>query len=154
VRATSNEVVVTDDWPEAIWVAVVCSRSVVHRIDPVTDRIVARIALPGRAGFSGVALGFGAVWAAPSGQVVRIDSATNRIVAASKVADPPVDFNAITTGVGAIWVGDDRTQTLLRIEPRASIAPAAGRLSPLPKCSRSAPRLQQRSRSLEPIECI
>lgn len=79
VGATADWVLVSDG---AVWVAGSGPYSV-QRIDPATNRIVAKVTLPGEA-CSGLAFGFGSVWAPVCGAkplLARIDAHTNRIAA-------------------------------------------------------------------------
>ena len=94
-----------------------------HRVrvcDPKTLRTTALIKLPG--GFSGMAYGFGSVWAVneDQGTVLRIDPATHRvtatIVAGNGCYSCDVDSN-ILVAYGAAWVESDQSSTIYRIEP-------------------------------------
>jgi len=66
IGGTADWVLVTDD---AVWAAGTKPYSVQH-IDPITSRIVAKVALPGEA-CSGLAFGFGSVWVPLCGKKAR-----------------------------------------------------------------------------------
>jgi YVTN family beta-propeller protein len=86
----------------------------VGRIDPASNRPVARIRLG--AGAGRVALGAGAAWVTNSQDetVSRIDPATNKVVATIPVS--PAPFGIGVAG-GAVWVANGRTDTVSRIDP-------------------------------------
>ncbi|MBI3647787.1 MAG: hypothetical protein HY240_03390 [Actinobacteria bacterium] len=70
----------------ALWVS---GFGVVSRLDPVTDRVVAKIRTPGTEDYSSIAVGEGSVWvSADNGDVYRIDPSTNRVVATVHVGGP------------------------------------------------------------------
>src|SRR6266496_4189919 len=79
IGGTADWVLITDD---AVWVASTKSYAV-QRIDPSTNRIVARVRLPGEA-CSGLAYGFGSIWVPICGKkpaLVRVDASKNTIAA-------------------------------------------------------------------------
>jgi YVTN family beta-propeller protein len=78
----------------------------VARVDPVTGRVVASIAVGHGAG--GVAVGAGSVWVANTleGTVSRIDPETNRVVATIRVPGRPKD---VSVGAGSVWAVGDAT---------------------------------------------
>jgi hypothetical protein len=118
----------------AVWVAAWRrSSSFVVRIDPATNRIVARIPVEGVPGWEvgggGMAAGAGAVWVAgaTSGEAVleRIDPATNEVVATiplhgRSAADVTVD----DTGVWASVFDDDPDVSVVRVDPASNRAVA------------------------------
>jgi ABC-type branched-subunit amino acid transport system substrate-binding protein len=96
----------------------------VSRVDPESTAITRTVRLPAppgppattfSAGFPGIAVGAGAVWASnPDGTVSRIDPGTGRIVATIEV-----EAKTIAVGDGGVWlVADDNTVT--RIDPRTN----------------------------------
>jgi virginiamycin B lyase len=102
-----------------------------HRIDPVTEGIVATIGLGTptnvRVAPLGLAVTGNAVWVAlrwgtenaPTGSVVRIDPATNQVVAvvgtgASPDGGGPTGITATET---AVWVGVPSMRSVVRIDP-------------------------------------
>jgi streptogramin lyase len=101
------------------------------RVDPATDRVVARI--PVGRGASEVAIGFRSVWVtgsrgvAPHRTVARVDPRTNRVVATVRLRR---NAAALTTGFGSVWAveGTDGAAALVRIEPGS----LAVRRTPLP----------------------
>ena len=91
----------------------------VSRIDPRTNRLTATIAVPH--GASGVAAGAGAAWVVEwprggGGYLTRIDAATNR--ARTTRLRPSWIPGAVLVSGGRIWVADEGTATVLRIDPR------------------------------------
>ena len=84
------------------------------RLDPVSRRVAAVMAVPFAPG--GVAAGLGAVWvtAQLDDRVLRIDPATNRIVATIGVGRSPW---GIAAGAGAVWVANTVDGTVSRIDP-------------------------------------
>lgn len=102
---------------------------VIKRIDPTSDRVVATI--PVGRWPSNVEFGLDAVWvtlnlpiARPTGEVIRIDAATNQVVARIRVdGGLPRD---IAIGEGAVWVyghsknsgGAWRASSLWEIDPQ------------------------------------
>src|SRR6266481_2083754 len=79
LRGSADWVLVTEN---AVWVASTKPYAIV-RIDPATNKIVARVAIPGEA-CSGIAYGFGSIWVPICGKnpaLVRIDTAKNMISA-------------------------------------------------------------------------
>lgn len=109
----------------AVWVAYGCDGLTVARIDPRTNAAVARVPLPavpddpngGPAGAGGVTIAFGSVWAVSAfgkyGELVQIDPATNRAVAALRIA---AGEGSVVAADGDLWVGSGRN--VLRIHPR------------------------------------
>jgi DNA-binding beta-propeller fold protein YncE len=91
----------------------------VTRIDPTTNRVVARIGA-GR-GAGAIAVGEGAVWVASfrgvgaDNTVTRIDPRTNRVVATVRPGGRPA---AIGAGAGYAWVVGD--ELLVRIDPKTN----------------------------------
>jgi virginiamycin B lyase len=111
----------TADWilvsGNAIWVASTKPYAVL-RIDPATNRIVARVKLSGEA-CSGLAFGFGSVWAPICGKkpaLVRIDADQNAISATLPIA-PAGPEGGITTSDDSVWMVVDKNGTVTRIDP-------------------------------------
>jgi virginiamycin B lyase len=112
-KAVACGQIVGDD--AAIWVESSCDNTYVARINPQTNTITAAIDTGNPT--TGIALGFGSVWVTAAGPfgvtgLNRIDPATNKIVARTKLVLP----SAIATGLGSVWVGSNKK--LLRIAPR------------------------------------
>lgn len=131
----------TADWVlvtgNSVWVAGSKPYSV-QRIDPATNRIVARVAIPGEA-CAGLAFGFGSVWVPVCGNMpllARVDVHTNRISAVLPIA-PAGPEGGITTSSDSVWMVTDKDgATLSRIDPETSmvrqkIAIPAGSYNPL-----------------------
>jgi len=114
VGGTADWVLVTED---AVWV-VSTNAFAVARIDPVTNKIVARIKIPGEA-CSGLASGFGSIWAPICGKkpaVIRIAPAKNAIIAILPIA-PAGPEGGIAASDDSIWLATDANGTLVRIDP-------------------------------------
>ena len=94
----------------SLWASL--GREEIVRIDPETNRIVARI----KPGGVGLAAGFGAVWAFDilAGEVLRIDSGTNRVTRRIRVGGLPT---GIAVGHGSLWVANQLDSTVSRISP-------------------------------------
>ena len=106
--------------------------SCVHRIDPSTNRIDATIPLgtpqtQGRIAPLGIVVRPESVWIslrhgnedAPDGAVVRVDPATNTVVAVVGAGSNP-EFGGPTrlaTASGSVWTGVPSTKSIVRIDP-------------------------------------
>ena len=114
IGGTADWVLVTND---AVWVAGSKPYSV-QRIDPITNRIVAKVVLPGEA-CSGLAFGFGSLWIPVCGKkpsLVRVDVGENAVIATLPV--PAVEAEGgITTSTDSVWLVTDKNGTLSRIDP-------------------------------------
>jgi virginiamycin B lyase len=113
IGGTADWVLVTN---EAVWVASTKPYAV-QRIDPSTNRIVARVRLPGEA-CSGLAYGFGSIWVPLCGKkpaLVRVDAAKNTISATLPVA-PAGPEGGITASDDSVWMVTDKNGTLNRID--------------------------------------
>jgi virginiamycin B lyase len=80
--------------------------------------IVARIHVPVGPGW--LATGYGSVWLSKSEshQVLRIDPATNRVIAIIPVGrDPEL---GIGIGLGSVWIADPKDQSLTQIDPKTN----------------------------------
>lgn len=134
IGSTADWVLVADG---TVWVAGSGPYSV-QRVDPATNKIVAKVTLPGEA-CSGLAFGFGSVWAPVCGAkplLARIDAQSNRIAALLPVA-PAGPEGGIAASRDSIWMVTDKNGTTLsRIDPtsgkvRQRIAIPAGSYNPL-----------------------
>jgi YVTN family beta-propeller protein len=87
---------------------------------PPGGKVVARIPLgrgaPPPLGGGAFAVGEGAVWAMSDAEstLMRIDPATNAVVARIKVLSPP---ESVAAGAGAVWLSDPSNDSVLRIDP-------------------------------------
>lgn len=105
----------------SVWVA---GSSGVTRVDAETNRVLARIPVPGTGDHSRVTIGEGSVWiTAPElrddgsrGNLVRIDPATNEIEATFEIGGP---ITGLGVGGGSVWVTIPGIGpgSLLRIDP-------------------------------------
>ena len=107
----------------AVWV-VSPVQGTVTRIDASTGDVIATIPIakqaPGLSGLAvpgagSIAIGGGAVWATVQnvGTVVRIDPATNEVVASIRAGSYP----SVAFADGSLWINRDDDQTLRRIDP-------------------------------------
>jgi streptogramin lyase len=114
IGGTADWVLVTED---AVWVASTTPFAVV-RIDPATNKIVARIKIRAEA-CSGLASGFGSIWAPICGKrpaLVRIDAAKNAISTILSTA-PAGPEGGIAASDDSVWLVADQDGTLVRINP-------------------------------------
>lgn len=98
----------------ALWVS---GFGVVDRIDPASERVVARIRTPRTEDYSHVAAGLGSVWVTGDGGVVyRIDPRADQVVVVVHLAG---SVQGIAVGAGRVWVARIRQGPgeLLRINP-------------------------------------
>ena len=117
IGKTADWVLVTDD---SVWVGGSKPYSV-QRIDPSTNKIVAKIRLPGEA-CSGLAFGFGSVWVPVCGKhpsLARVDVNTNAISAMLPISTAGAE-GGITASSDSIWIVPDKKGTLTRIDPRSN----------------------------------
>jgi virginiamycin B lyase len=81
---------------------------------PITDRVRVPV------GPAWLGTGFGSVWLSKSDSksVLRIDPATNQVVARIRVgSDPEL---GIGIGLGSVWVADPKDRSLTQIDPRTN----------------------------------
>lgn len=128
------------DWlvisSDAVWVANDKLKAV-QRIDPRTNKLVARIEFPSEP-CSGLTFAFGSLWVPLCGQparLARVDPATNQITATLLVG-PADSEGGITASEDSIWIISCENGTLLRIDPmtntvREKIAIPPGSFNPL-----------------------
>ena len=90
------------------------SSGTLSRIDPATNRVVAKI--PVAAGSFAAAFGFGSVWVTTTGSnsVSRIDPGTNSVVATIPVGPVP---RFLAAGEGGVWTLNQGDGTVSRIDP-------------------------------------
>ncbi len=133
VGATADWVLVAQN---AVWVASTKPYSL-QRIDPRTNRIMAKVRLPGEA-CSGLASGFGSIWVPLCGKeaaLVRVDVLTNTISATLPIP-PAGPEGGITASADSVWMVTDKNGTLSRIDPatntvRQKISVLPGSYNPL-----------------------
>ncbi|MBZ5521481.1 MAG: hypothetical protein LAP21_04410 [Acidobacteriia bacterium] len=128
------------DWmaitPSAVWVAN-DQLKVVHRIEPRSNREVARITFTAEP-CSGLTIGFGSLWVPLCGEpasLARVDLRTNTITAILPVG-PADSEGGIAAGGDSVWIVTDKNGTLARIDPatnsvRQRIPIAPGSYNPL-----------------------
>jgi len=133
VGGTADWVLVTDD---AVWLASTKPYSV-QRVDPATNRVVAKISLSGEA-CSGLVFGFDSVWVPICGKkasLARVDARTNKISFIVPIA-PAGAEGGITASDDSVWIVTDKNGTLSRIDPvtnmvRQKISIPPGSYNPL-----------------------
>jgi streptogramin lyase len=76
-------------------------------------------AIPDPASPVGVEAGFGSVWVAngPAGTIIRIDPASNKVVATIHAGRPVC---CLAFGDGAVWAASLATDAVVRIDPAAN----------------------------------
>jgi len=114
IGGTADWVLVTDD---AVWVAGTRPYSV-QRLDPITNRIVAKVAIPSEA-CSGLAFGFGSIWVPVCGKMpalVRVDAQKSKVIATLPIS-PAGEECGIATSTDSVWMVTDKAGTLNRIDP-------------------------------------
>jgi virginiamycin B lyase len=117
IGKTADWVLVTDD---AVWVGGSKPYSV-QRIDPATDKVVAKVRLSGEA-CSGLAFGFGSIWVPVCGKnptLARVDVKTNEISAILSFGTAGAEAG-ITVSSDSVWIIPDKQGTLTRIDPRTN----------------------------------
>jgi len=98
----------------SVWVAVdAVAGGLLLRIDPATDKIVARI--PVGAFATRIAAGLGALWVTNSadGTLSRIDPSSNHVTATIAVGADPF---GVGVDAGMVWVGESDTE-IVRVDP-------------------------------------
>ncbi len=106
---------------DSVWLSKIKSRTV-FRIDPLTNRIVARIAV-GPSPELGIGIGLGSVWIADTKDhsLTQIDPGNNAIVRRIPVNIPTETEGSFGLGEGSIWIvtneGGTDSGTLSRIDP-------------------------------------
>jgi YVTN family beta-propeller protein len=100
----------------------------VARLDPVTNRLVATIAV-GSGEFGDIAAGEGGVWVSTfdEDKLSRIDPATNRVVGNVQVGTNP---EGLAFTPGAVWVADHRGGTVTRVDPKTNTVAATIAVGP------------------------
>jgi virginiamycin B lyase len=114
IGGSADWVLVTND---AVWVAGTKPYSV-QRLDPITNRIVAKVTIPSEA-CSGLAFGFGSVWVPVCGKkpaLVRVDAQENKVIATLPIP-PAGEEGGIATSTDSVWMVTDKAGTLNRIDP-------------------------------------
>lgn len=129
IGESADWVEITDD---AVWVGS-SSPASVHRIDPLRNKEIAVVPLPGKP-CAGLAFGFGSLWVPLCGKpnsIARVDAGTNRITATLPVG-PAGPEGGIAVSGDSVWIVSDDAGTLLRIDPannqmrqRISVAPGS-----------------------------
>ena len=99
---------------DAVWVADV--GGFVWRIDPSTNRIVARVDVPGLMGEAGLLEAAGSIWSLTGSGARRIDPTTNTLSGVLELGRPRC-CNGLQLAAtdGAVWLGSD--QGAIRIDP-------------------------------------
>jgi YVTN family beta-propeller protein len=102
----------------SIWAVEFFGDYELHRIDPATNTVAARIEDIGDGAVT-VAYGEDAVWVASvhDGRVHRIDPATLEIVASPQVGRQPF---GVAVGDGGVWVANRRDESVARVDPNTN----------------------------------
>jgi YVTN family beta-propeller protein len=114
----------TTDGPEqvaaglgGVWVS---QPDLVTRIDPGTNKVIARVRFPRNSAPGRLAIGAGSVWAIGPKRIFRIDPATNRITNSLAIGTHKgSDFRGLRAAAitdQAIWVTDGDADTVNRID--------------------------------------
>lgn len=114
IGGTADWVLVTDS---AVWVASTKPYDIV-RIDPATNKIVARVRISDEA-CSSLAFGFNSVWVPICGSkpaLIRIDAMKNTISAVLPIA-PAGEEGGIAASDDSVWMVTDKNGTLVRVDP-------------------------------------
>ena len=133
VGHTADWVVITDD---AVWVGST-GPNAVHRIDPLTNTLVATVKLPGEP-CAGLVAGFGSLWVplcAKRAVLARVDLTSNELVAVTSPG-PAAGEGGIAASADSLWLVTDTHGTLARLDPatgavRQRVRLAAGAFNPL-----------------------
>jgi YVTN family beta-propeller protein len=101
----------------SVWVVTKDNSRRLVKIDPGTNRVIARYPLP--LGVTGVRAGLGALWATnpDTGRLLRIDPSNGKVVATIRVGEGPRFF---AVGPDAVWVQDNGDGTVSRVDPRTN----------------------------------
>jgi DNA-binding beta-propeller fold protein YncE len=110
----------------AVWV-LSDSQGVLSRIDPASNRVVARIPVAPHS-YAAV-FGFGSVWltntghpaAGAAGAVQRVDPRRNRVIATIPVGPTP---RFLAAGEGAVWTLNQGDGTVTRVDPHTNAVSA------------------------------
>ena len=105
----------------AIWVS---QPNRVARIDPVTGRVIATIAVAGTSDFRNLAAGGGALWVSDTGQqtVTRIDPVRNHVTTTISIGGSEFVVDGLAFVDGKLWVvrpvpNDDARGDVVSIDP-------------------------------------
>ena len=130
----------TADWVlpdgDSVWVAST-GPFAVHRMDPVANRILASVPLPGEA-CAGLAVAAGHLWVPLCGKpnaLARIDLKTNQLEDVLPIG-PAAAEGGITAGGGSLWMATDAKGGLAEIDAatghlRRTLQVPAGSFNPL-----------------------
>ncbi len=101
--------------PDAVWVAGPFQSSMVTRIDPRRNSVVAKVFVQ-KFRLNGIAVGSDAVWVSDVGgdQVWAIDSVRNQPVGTTGVGGQPL---GVAYADGSVWVANSGEGTISRIDP-------------------------------------
>jgi YVTN family beta-propeller protein len=116
VEGTPDWQVVTDD---AVWVSN-GPKNTIHRLDPVTNTVVAAVAV-GKRPCSGLTAAFGSIWVPNCSDktLSRVDMNTNEVVATIPVG-PAGSEGGLAASADSIWMLSDPQGVLTRIDPKTN----------------------------------
>jgi YVTN family beta-propeller protein len=104
----------------SVWVASAAPNTL-QRIDPTTNKIVARIDMPGEP-CAGLVAAFDSVWVplcAKPPSLARVDTHNNQLVALIDIG-PAAAEGTITASTDSVWLVTDNQSTLSRINPNTN----------------------------------
>jgi streptogramin lyase len=123
----------TADWvaitADAVWVGSTGPYAV-HRIDPLNNREIATVRLPGEP-CAGLATGFNALWIPLCGRhpsLARVDLTTNALKTFR--TGPAGPEGGVATTAAGVWMVLDRKGTLARIDPERGKVQATVKVAP------------------------
>jgi streptogramin lyase len=124
----------TADWvtitPQAVWVGST-GPDAVHRIDPVTNKLIATVAVPGEP-CAGLATGSGSLWVPLCSQppkLAKVDLYTNRLTAVFNIG-PAGAEGGVATSADSVWLITDTKGSLVRIDPITGVIRKTVRVPP------------------------
>jgi virginiamycin B lyase len=87
------------------------------QVDPRTNKIAARVAIP--SGLAAAASGFGSIWVTSpdAGTVERVDPAQAKVIATIRTHPAP---RFLATGMGSVWVLNQSDGSVSKIDPNSN----------------------------------
>jgi virginiamycin B lyase len=123
----------TADWvavtADSVWIGAT-GPFAVHKIDPMTNKRVATVLLPGEP-CAGLATGFGALWVPLCGRtqtLAKVDLSSNKLLNVFKIG--AAAESGITTSPDSVWLVTDKQGSLIRIDPSSGAVKQTTRIPP------------------------